>query len=186
MGFISVENGVADNHKTLILMRHGKSDWHSITARDIGRPLAGRGLRDSPRMGQWLARQVGTPDKIVCSPAQRTVATAECVAESTGLPVAAIIHDDAIYEAGRADLLAAIERHAEKTRTLLLVGHNPALDAVLEYLSDSRPPLTKSGKLMTTAAIAILACPSWPLHKGGCSLQSLMRPKQLPQAHEPG
>ncbi len=71
---------------TLIIMRHGKSDWTSGEDTDFERPLAKRGLKDAPRMGKWLFKQIGTPDCIVSSPARRAEVTARLVLTELNYP----------------------------------------------------------------------------------------------------
>lgn len=158
-------------------MRHGKSDWDAGIARDFDRPLARRGLEDVPRMSGWLSAQTYKPVRIVSSPARRAATTAQLMAEGYGLDV---IHDAALYDARVDDLLATIARHADATSGLMLVGHNPGLDELLEYLVPGELPLTPGGKLITTAAIAVLEYSNWPLAGGSCQLLCLQRPKSLP------
>lgn len=165
--------------KTLIIMRHGKSDWDSGVSRDFARPLSRRGSKDVPRMAKWLQTQQFLPQRLISSPARRAADTAMLIAENCGLEREAIVYDDAIYEAGREDLCAVIARHAGDSSRLLLVGHNPALDDLLEYLVNGRLPLTAGGKLMTTAAVAVLDCNDWQLPQGSCQLRHLQRPKDL-------
>jgi phosphohistidine phosphatase len=56
---------------TLIVLRHGKSDW-SGGEPDHLRPLARRGRRQAPEAGRWLAHNVAAIDLAVVSPAERT------------------------------------------------------------------------------------------------------------------
>ena len=56
---------------TLILLRHGKSDWAGGEP-DHLRPLARRGRRQVHDPGRWLADNVGVIDLAVVSPAERT------------------------------------------------------------------------------------------------------------------
>ncbi len=165
--------------KTLIIMRHGKSDWNSGVSRDFDRPLNDRGSKDVPRMAKWLHTQQLLPQRLISSPARRAADTAKLIAENSGVGQEAIVHDEAIYEAGREDLCTVLARHAGDSSCLLLVGHNPALDDLLEYLVSGRLPLTAGGKLMTTAAVAVLECADWQLPQGSCQLRHLQRPKDL-------
>ena len=43
--------------RTLILLRHAKSDWSGDQA-DLARPLAKRGRRQAPDAGRWLAANI--------------------------------------------------------------------------------------------------------------------------------
>lgn len=165
----------------LLLMRHGKSDWHSGVASDFERTLTKRGNNDAARVAHWLGVHRYLPDRIICSPAVRTHTTALRVTEQLQLNPDLIIPEQQIYEASLQTLLRIIARHAANTRSLLLIGHNPGLDALVRYLADIEPERTVSGKLMTTAALAIFDCEdgaSLPLQHT-LHLQHLIRPRDL-------
>ncbi len=63
---------------------------------------------------------------------------------------------------------------------MLLIGHNPGLEKLLLYLAGDAP-LTRDGKLMTTAAIAHLRIDdAWgELRDGSAHLIALTRPREL-------
>jgi phosphohistidine phosphatase len=166
-------------HK-LIIMRHAKSDWDVPYGGDFERPLAGRGARDAPRMGNWLLEQGLIPELIVSSPAQRARQTAQLVAQQLQIPAPEIMFEEDLYMAELDTLLEVINRHLPPADSLLLVGHNPGLDGLVEYLSDRRPEYRK-GKLMTTAAIAVLDYGSAgrPTQPHGARLEQLIRPRDL-------
>lgn len=164
-----------------MLMRHAKSDWHSHTT-DIVRPLNARGAEDAIRMGAYLAEQGLRPDKMVVSSAWRAQETARLLL--TNLPVAEkdIIVDKELYLADRETLCENIEAYASENRRLLLLAHNPGMDELVSYLASMPPPLTDSGKLMTTCAVACFHMDSVAaLKKAGQSdLQQLIRAKEIP------
>ncbi len=164
----------------LLIMRHGKSDWHQDRP-DFDRPLNRRGERDARAMGEWLAGQSPRPARILASPARRARQTAEAVAAALALPPAALACRDALYLADRATLLRELSPAlAESDTPLLLVGHNPGLDELVAWLAPSPPPRTAGGKLMTTAAIAAFSLPAVdPLVAGVGRLRFLVRPKEL-------
>ncbi len=164
--------------KTLIIMRHGKSDWSTYTASDFERPLNARGQNDAPAMATWLRSQAIKPQLLLSSPARRAADTARLVGEGLGLTETDIVYEPAIYEAGRQQLLDALERHIGEQASAMLFGHNPGLDAMVEFLASEPPPLTGAGKLMTTAAIAVLEREGdWRFERGDWQLRELKRPK---------
>jgi len=65
--------------RTLILLRHAKSDWTGGEA-DIDRGLAKRGRRQAPDAGRWLASSIERIDLAVVSPANRARRTWDLVA----------------------------------------------------------------------------------------------------------
>ncbi len=168
-------------HKTLILLRHGKSDWSTDAISDFERPLNPRGRKAAPAMAQWLQGQSIRPDMLLSSPARRAADTALLVCDILGHDPGDIVYDPAIYEASRQQLLDVIERHAGASSSILLVGHNPGLDDMVSFLAREDPPLTAGGKLMTTAAIAVLERrhDSWRFERADWHLRQIMRPKEL-------
>ena len=143
------------NKACLILLRHAKSDWDSGVPGDFDRPLAARGRKDAPRVGKWMKRNGIVPEIILCSPAVRTRETLAAVKDK--LDVGQIVYEDAIYGASLGALLELVEEYSRNCSNLMITGHNPGMDELLCFLSGTQPPLSEAGKLMTTAALAVLA-----------------------------
>lgn len=114
--------------KTVLLLRHAKSDWGDPGLADFDRPLAGRGLKDAPRIGQVLADFDIIPDKIVASPARRAKQTAELVAEACGYKKTAIEWHESFYGGYSDDLIAALQALPDPVERAMLVGHNPTME----------------------------------------------------------
>ena len=163
----------------LLIMRHAKSDWSDHAAADFNRTLIDRGKRDAKKMGAWLKKKKIIPDLIVSSPAARAERTALIVSKETGFDPVAIVRDKRIYDAALDDLLKVIDTHAQETRCLLLIGHNPGLEELLGYLSSDQPEANRAGKVMTTAAIAMLDYGRKPITagRGAARLVCLTRPR---------
>ena len=166
---------------TLYLMRHAKSDWHSAAQADFDRPLNKRGSKDALRMGQWLDAQGLRPEVLLASPAQRSRQTVLAAAEALGVKDNEVDFNKDLYLADRATLVNILRTIPDSIDSVLLVAHNPGLDELVEWLAHEPPPLSESGKLMTTAAIAVFELPaSWAkLQRGGVTLQQLLRPREL-------
>jgi phosphohistidine phosphatase len=137
----------------LMLMRHAKSDWNSHKA-DIDRPLNARGRKDASRMGSYLNERGLVPHRMVVSPAQRTQETAELLLSDLSVPEKNIIIDKELYLADRDTLCEIVELYAIENQRLLVLAHNPGMDEIVSYLASTPPPLSDSGKLMTTCAVA--------------------------------
>lgn len=133
-------------------------------------------------MGQWLHQQNITPSLIVSSPAQRTRQTVLAVTAKLGVNSDEIVFNRDLYLADRSTLVKVLHTIPESTDSVLLVAHNPGMDDLVEWLAPEPPPLSDSGKLMTTSAIAIfeVSGPWAKLQRGGVALQHLLRPKELP------
>lgn len=165
----------------LIIMRHAKSDWSAENKPDFDRPLTARGRKAAKQMGEWLKHNQHRIDRIVCSPALRTKQTCQLVAKELSIPQHNILFETGVYDASLDNLIFIINQHSKNTHTLLIIGHNPGLDQLLCYLSRDPPPVDSTGKLLTTAAVAVLdyghtAIAAKPSH---AHLQYLIRPKEL-------
>ncbi len=122
--------------KTIFLLRHAKSAWDNPLLADVDRPLAERGQRDAPRVARALSAAKWMPDAIIASPALRAQQTALLVADAIGFD-APVQLDDRLYP-GDAPAFFAVLRGLPPTITRpLLVGHNPAMEAIAAALGQS-------------------------------------------------
>lgn len=161
-----------------ILMRHAKSDWNAEFRQDFDRPLNQRGCKDAVQMAQWLLDNDMVPDSIITSPAVRAHSTAELVADTLAYPLKKISDIESLYDAGLNAALHAVQQAVVENIRPLIISHNPVMDTLVEYLADHPPACSGSGKLMTTAAIAVFRTEG-PIGQGSCELQYLVRPKEL-------
>jgi phosphohistidine phosphatase len=137
--------------KTLFLLRHAKSSWAEAGMPDHERPLNDRGKRDAPRVGQWLREQGLLPDRIVSSTAKRARKTAEKVAHHCGYG-GEIEFSAALYEAHPDDYVRQLQQLPDSEQAVLVVGHNPTLEELLEQLTGQHNSLP-------TAALAVVDMP---------------------------
>lgn len=168
--------------RELLLLRHGKSDW-SVGVDDFYRPLKDRGKRAAQRIGVWLAQQKLVPDVIISSPAERALVTAEKACKAMGNGAQDIQQQERIYEAALGDLLKVLADCPADAGRVMLVGHNPGLEELLEWLVIDRVPVPEDGKLLPTATLARLQMPAdWGTLIAGCAqLHSITRPGSLPK-----
>jgi phosphohistidine phosphatase len=123
--------------KTLLVLRHAKSSWNDPALDDHERPLNERGRRDAPRMGE-LVRQYGLiPDLVISSDAVRALLTAQAVAEAARY-AGEILLDPRLYIASPADILSLLQTVRENAETIMIVGHNPGLEELVEHLTGER------------------------------------------------
>lgn len=132
--------------RTLILLRHAKSD-RSGTEPDVARPLAERGERQAPEAGRWLATEMDGIDLAIVSPATRARDTWELASAEfdTAPPVR---FDDRVYTASAHQLLDVVRELPDDVRSIVLVGHNPAMEELASLLADD-------DVTMPTSAIAV-------------------------------
>lgn len=156
---------------TLILLRHGKSDWSGVEP-DHLRPLARRGRRQVPEAGRWLADNVGVIDLAVVSPAERTRETWRLAAAELAVPPP-VREDDRVYGGSARSLLGVLQELPEEVATLVLVGHNPGVE-------DLVASLTGRTVSMPTSALAVidLAGPWSAAADTAADLRALGRPPE--------
>ena len=122
--------------RTLCLFRHAKSTWGALGTDDIDRPLHPIGSTNAPMMGNFLKNQKIKPDLILSSNATRCLATAELIAEPLNYKKENIKVDPRLYDASVEDLLQVLEGIDNKFKTVILVGHNPGLTLLANYLAE--------------------------------------------------
>lgn len=124
--------------KRLTLLRHAKSSWHEPDLSDFDRPLNRRGQRDAPLMGQRLAEKGFAPDLLLVSPALRARLTAEAIAKQLMIDKNRLSFDESIYLAKVHELIILLRAIAEDQQNVLLVGHNPGITDLANYLIGGR------------------------------------------------
>ena len=162
--------------KTLLLLRHAKSSWKDESLTDHDRPLNKRGKKTAPLMGHLLREKNLVPDLVVSSTAVRARSTAEAAAEACGYPGEITLTDE-LYLATAGEILRyAQERTAETLGRVMLIGHNPGMEDLVNMLSGQREPFP-------TAALAAfeLKIDSWRKLELGVEvkLKNLWRPREL-------
>lgn len=140
----------------LILLRHAKAEPQHPAGSDFERALAPRGREEAQRAAAWLsARREWPPARVLCSPARRTLQTAEAL--SAGLDARILREERLIYEADPGTLLELVETHLPQASPLLLIGHNPGLSELLSALCPGDPAaneLPPAGIVLVEVAVA--------------------------------
>jgi phosphohistidine phosphatase len=141
--------------KTLLLLRHAKSSWKKPNLPDHDRPLAKRGKKEAPEVGQYLQSSNQVPDLILSSTARRAQETAQAVAETSGFDGQVELYQD-LYMSDPASYLDILRCMPDQANRVLVVGHNPDVEDLLALLTDVK-------EHMTTAALAVIDLPitSW-------------------------
>jgi len=121
------------HQRELLLLRHGKSSWESIES-DFGRSLTEQGQLHVERIAVYLQQNKLIPDFILSSPAKRALHTATIVCHSLGIDPDTIHTDSQIYNARLEDILSAISQCPQQSHRVLLIGHNPSLEELVDVL----------------------------------------------------
>jgi phosphohistidine phosphatase len=129
--------------KELLILRHAKSSWDQAWMPDIDRPLNERGKRDAPIMAQKLKDTGKLPQAIICSPAQRTKATAAIFMHSLQMEAEELFIEPNLYESTTLKIDQIVKDLPVRFDRVLLVGHNPVLtdwiNRYAQYMIDNLP-----------------------------------------------
>lgn len=120
--------------KTVLLMRHAKSSWKYDDLKDCDRPLNKRGKKDAPYMGALLAKKKKMPELILSSSAKRARQTAKAVAKESKFD-GDIKYFDSLYLAEPQAYIDVLQKVPDELNRVMLVGHNPGLESLLQQLS---------------------------------------------------
>ena len=121
--------------RTLYLIRHGEAEDSTSGQKDFERKLTPLGVRNSSRMGKLLNDYDINPDLLIASTAFRARYTAELISEQIKLPTNKIDYLDEVYKASVRSLFEIICDLDVEYKTVVIVGHNPVLIYLAEYLT---------------------------------------------------
>lgn len=170
--------------KVLYLLRHAKSSWDEPGLNDFERPLNERGRRAAKIMGDYFRARKIRPDAVLCSSACRTRQTYELIAKklSPGL----VVFEDALYEAGAAALFDRVQRLPHEMGSVMLIGHNPALErlalSLINRTEADQSAFEALAAKYPTAALTMMTAPidDWgDLAPGICRLDAFVRPRDV-------
>lgn len=161
--------------KTLLVMRHAKSDWGAAFDDDHERPLAPRGVKAARRMGAFVRDAGVTPQLAISSTALRARTTVELAAEAGEWSCSVETTRD-LYGGDVERILEVVSGSDPGLERVLIAGHQPTWSTLVSWLIGG-------GRVrMPTAAIACLDLPTagWQtLAAGSCELRWLAIPKML-------
>lgn len=161
--------------KKVFLMRHAKSSWKDANVPDHDRPVKKKGEKDVKAMAKMLKHKKHLPDLILCSSAERAKQTAVLFKKASSYE-GKIEYNDKLYMAEVPELIAALKESPKKAKSVMVIGHNPGLEALLQTLT---------GKVETlpTSSIAYISLPieEWSEINSEVEgkLKKLWRPKDL-------
>jgi phosphohistidine phosphatase len=156
---------------------------------DRDRPLAPRGRRAAERMAAVIAARAElSPDRILCSPTRRTRETLAPLSARIGDQSRPLILDE-LYEPAAGDYREVIATHGGSAHHLLVIGHNPAIQATALSLIGSTNDKTalKVAAKFPTAALAVIDfdARTWgEIRQKSGRLEAFIRPRDLEEADE--
>ncbi len=175
--------------KTLTLLRHAKSTWHDPVTRDFDRPLNKRGRKAAHAVGRAMRSGGLRFDRVIASPALRVTETLDGLAEGYGGALDPV-YDPRVYLASPATLLDLIHEVPDAAEALLIVGHNPGLEALTLLLTtdDGDGLRSQVAVKYPTATLAEISLPveRWrDVARGVGRVTRFVRPRDLDPALGP-
>lgn len=158
--------------RRLLLLRHAKSSWDDPALADHDRPLAPRGQKAGKLVGRHLREQRIEVSLVLCSSARRARETLELVQ-----PPGEVELEHGLYGASAEELLSRLREVPEEHETVMLVGHNPAIEELACRLAG----FDFAGDKYPTGALATFSFsgPWRELAPGAAELESFVRPREL-------
>lgn len=156
----------------LVVMRHAKSDHHQGLS-DHARPLNERGRRDAPRIAARLDELGWTPDEVVSSDSVRTVETWSCMEDRLQTSLEPRF-TRRLYLGGWMPFAQVVG--GSTGNTVLVLGHNPGWEDVVELLCGEHVRMT------TANAVLLRRDPvpwSVAVEPDAWGLVDVLRPKEL-------
>lgn len=143
--------------KTIYLLRHAKSTAKDTPLADVDRPLSERGEADARAMADYIAKAGIEPALVLCSSARRTRDTLTGVLPALGRKPAPIL-EDGLYHADAGGLLRRLSEVDDAIPSVMLVGHNPAIEELARRLADGgdAEALARLTDKFPTGALAVL------------------------------
>lgn len=165
----------------LWLLRHAKSSWHDPGLEDRDRPLAPRGERAAEWMRDYFVAAGIRPALVLCSSALRTRQTLARVLSALE-PELELRIESSLYTFDAAPLLDRLGVIPEGVASVMLIGHNPAIQGLAVMLAARGDRLDQLAQKYPTAALAEIEFPAGSWHEVGKTLGELTRfvvPREL-------
>jgi len=89
---------------------------------------------------------------VLSSTAERARATTTAACKAMGVPLSKVRWDDRLYAAPVEDLLAALADCPKSAHRVMVVGHNPGLEELIDYLNEGQIEVPDDGKVLPTSA----------------------------------
>ncbi len=166
----------ARSMKTILFMRHAKSDWEQTGVSDHDRPLNARGKRIAPAIGLYLFQHALVPEMVIVSTARRAQETLELMLPNWPTRPDVVSQRGLYMATGRA-FFQAIADVPDQMMRVLVIGHNPGMTALAGMFDRTSPHFPTAAVLhlrsSKTEWAEIVESPA------NCEFVGLLRPKEL-------
>jgi phosphohistidine phosphatase len=120
--------------RSLYLLRHAKAESVTLQSPDEDRTLTTRGIDDAKKLATKLIKKEIRFDLILTSPAIRAITTAQIISNQLKHKQRFLEVDKKLYQADSITLLTIASKLHKKIKSVMLVGHNPALENLVTLI----------------------------------------------------
>ncbi|MBB3947849.1 phosphohistidine phosphatase [Rhizobium skierniewicense] len=138
----------------LYLLRHAHAAWASPGEHDFDRRLDSKGYAEAEMIGEKIATKGLVPDVVLSSTAVRCRETAQAIRRAFN-DAFEISYVDEMYNA-QAEIYLALMSGQASAKSVMLVGHNPTIEAVAEALLGHQRMEQALPNGFPTAGLAVL------------------------------
>ena len=119
----------------MYLLRHAKAESATLQFSDEDRALTPKGIDDAKKLATKLVKKDIEFDLILTSPAIRAITTAQIISNRLDHKQRFLEVDKKLYQADCTTLLTIASKLHKKIKSVMLVGHNPALEDFAAYMT---------------------------------------------------
>lgn len=138
----------------IFLLRHAQAAWPAPGESDFDRALDERGRSEASVLAGLIAGKGYLADRVVCSGARRCRETAETVVRAFGRDFPIRIAADLYH--GMTDSYLGVIAAEKDAGALMIVGHNPTIEELLETLVGSDAAWSAIPGGYPTAGLAVI------------------------------
>jgi len=142
--------------RELLILRHGHAAYDGGAENDFDRPIDKRGILACHVVATQLTKGKMLPERIISSSAVRATQTVLRVAKQAGIPMGHITWNPNLYSSSVEAWMHSIHEVSSDVSRLLICGHNPELEKLIEYLCVRPVELPEDGKMLTSGSLARL------------------------------
>jgi phosphohistidine phosphatase len=159
-------------------LRHAKSAWDTEASSDHDRPLNKRGRRDAPRVAAKLAELGWIPERVYASDAVRTRETWDRMKDALSPKGSSpkVKMTNKLYMEGIDAIRKQVAKVDDKTKVVMVIGHNPGWEEAVEKLTGKKIRVTTCNAILLTKK-----ADSWKDAIGASDwkVEQVLRPKEL-------
>lgn len=142
--------------RELLILRHAKSAWDGGAESDFDRPLDKQGILSCHVVARKLMDEKLLPDLVLSSSAVRATQTVLRIAKQARISMSQIKWNPNLYSSSTDIWLKSLQDAPAQTQRILICGHNPELEQLLELLCVQPAPPKDDGKVLSSASLAHL------------------------------